>query len=297
MLNSRHLEYFFAVAETESFTKAAKLMHISQPALSKQVSALEQELQANLFVRAGRKVELTAAGRTLLKEGKRYLAQEDNLRRKVHDAAHREKTVQPPVTLGYTGAIEVFGLATLVQRFRTDNPNRQLNIRKMERDKLLAALANGQLDAGLLVTEGHEMNPLMECRNLYEDRLCVIAGADCRADGKPRLSMEELAAMPLVCCTGEPAVWNCFLSRCRENQLEPKVVAQCELSETALLMVRSGLGFTVLSEQVIMPSDLKRIPVVDAPSVFLSMVWMKENINQGVPLLARLAADVQWKGE
>lgn len=297
MLNNRHLEYFLAVVEAGSFTRAAEALHISQPALSKQIGELERQLGTPLFRRSGRRAELTAAGQVLVKEGKRYLALEKSLCRKVREAARSEAAAPTPLLLGYTGAIEVFGLSALVQRFHARYPAYVLDIHRMGQEELISALLTGQLDAGLLVTDGRGGGPELEYRNLYEDRLCIIAGRGCASDCPGALDLVSAAAAPLIRCTGEPAVWSAFLTRCGEVGVTPNVVAEQRLPETVLLMVRSGLGVTVLSEQVIIPPDLRVVPVEGMPSVFLSLLWRRGAVHPGLPLLAELAVENRWRAE
>jgi DNA-binding transcriptional LysR family regulator len=86
----RDLRYFVAVAEELHFTRAAKRLFVSQPALSKQIGQLEQSLKVQLFERDRRRVELTAAGRELLGHARELLRQWDEAQRAVTEAAARE---------------------------------------------------------------------------------------------------------------------------------------------------------------------------------------------------------------
>ena len=85
-LDLRKLRYFVAVAEHLNFGRAAEQLHIAQPVLSRQIRALEQELNVTLFVRGNRGTELTAAGQALLEDARHLLSAADGVRRRVVDA-------------------------------------------------------------------------------------------------------------------------------------------------------------------------------------------------------------------
>ena len=91
-LDLRKLRYFVAVADRLNFGRAAAALHIAQPALSRQIRALEQELKVQLFERDNRSTRLTPAGTALLDEARPLLAAADTVRRKVRDAAAGQRT-------------------------------------------------------------------------------------------------------------------------------------------------------------------------------------------------------------
>lgn len=123
----RHLQHFVAVAEDQHFTRAAERLMVSQSGLSSSIRALERELQAPLFVRTTRRVTLTAAGRALLGEAERILAQV----RSAHDAvAAVQGLLRGTLTLGAEQCIAGVHVATLLAAFRRRHPDVEICLRQ-----------------------------------------------------------------------------------------------------------------------------------------------------------------------
>ncbi len=297
MLNTRHLQYFLTVAELRNITRAAERLHISQPALSKQIGELERQLSAILFVRNGRTLDLTPAGEILIKEGRRYLAFEESICRKVREAARSNRSEPQPLRLGYTGALEVQGLPTLIQQFRIHHPGYLLDVQRLSLEDLITSLQVGQTDAGLLMVSNPKGEPGLACKVLCEDPLCAVASPSHPLVLRNRVYLRDVVREPLILCTGEPIIYDRFMDCCRETGLSPNIVDRHKMVESALLMVRAGAGITILSEQISATtgSNLLRIPVQGLPSVFLTLSWRPDNENPGVALLAKLAVQIPWK--
>jgi DNA-binding transcriptional LysR family regulator len=116
----RHFRYFVAVAEESSLGRAAHRLHVSQPALSQQISDLEDELGLKLFTRNARGVELTEAGRVFLIAGRRVLVAVKEAAERAQEAAKGERG---RLVIGILGAVTVSFLSGVLSRFRLDTSN------------------------------------------------------------------------------------------------------------------------------------------------------------------------------
>ena len=129
------MRYFVAVAEELHFGRAAERLHIAQPSLSHQIRRLEGQLGVTLLDRTSRRVELTEAGRTLLTEGRRLLADSDRTARRVRTAADERLTV------GFYGSAGSDHLPELLRAFAREHPNVELSVRELLLDQLDELLA------------------------------------------------------------------------------------------------------------------------------------------------------------
>ncbi|MFI8368457.1 LysR family transcriptional regulator [Streptomyces sp. NPDC085466] len=139
----RHLQHFVAVAEEQHFTRAAERLMVSQSGLSASVRALERELCAPLFVRTTRQVTLTEAGRALLREAERILAQVRTAREAV---AAVQGVLRGTVTLGTEQCIAGVYAAGLLASFRRRHPDVEIRLRQSGSLDLAEEVAGGRLD-------------------------------------------------------------------------------------------------------------------------------------------------------
>ncbi|GAB2814873.1 LysR family transcriptional regulator [Streptomyces daliensis] len=139
----RHLEYFVAVAEERHFTRAAQRLMVSQSGLSASVRALERELDARLFVRTTRSVELTGPGRALLTEATRALA---SVRAAKDAVAAVQGLLRGTLSVGTEQCIAGVHVPSLLARFRADHPRVEIRLRQAGSAALVEAVAAGHLD-------------------------------------------------------------------------------------------------------------------------------------------------------
>ncbi|MFK0137451.1 LysR family transcriptional regulator [Streptomyces murinus] len=139
----RHLQHFVAVAEDQHFTRAAERLMVSQSGLSASIRALERELRAPLFVRTTRRVTLTEAGRALLTEAERILAQV----RAAHEAvAAVQGVLRGTLALGTEQCIAGVHVARLLAAFRREHPDVEIRLRQAGSGALAEEVAAGRLD-------------------------------------------------------------------------------------------------------------------------------------------------------
>ncbi|KWX23679.1 LysR family transcriptional regulator [Mycolicibacterium wolinskyi] len=158
----RQLRYFVTVAEEMNFRRAAERLLIAQPALSQQISKFEKELRTALFERTTRRVELTDAGRVLLAEGRRVLAEADHALAAVQQAAHGEVGL---LRIGFVSSAALRIVPATVRALQKAWPGVQVELSEATTDRQLTAIADGALDIGIVREvdrfEGIVVRPLM----------------------------------------------------------------------------------------------------------------------------------------
>lgn len=147
MTDLRRLRYFLAVAEERSFTRAATRLLIAQPALSRQIRELEKDLGVKLLERTTQYVEPTEAGRLLMERGRELTAQADRLWREIRGFA---AGAQGSLSFGYSASTGYETAPTLLERLAETHPGITVTTRLLSSTEIVAGVADGTLDAGLL---------------------------------------------------------------------------------------------------------------------------------------------------
>ncbi|MGA5499633.1 LysR family transcriptional regulator [Streptomyces umbrinus] len=190
----RHLQHFVAVAEDQHFTRAAERLMVSQSGLSASIRALERELRAPLFVRTTRRVTLTEAGRALLTEAERILAQV----RAAQDAvAAVQGVLRGTLSLGTEQCIAGVPVAKLLAAFRRQHPDVEIRLRQAGSGALAEDVAAGRLDLAFAVTTRADTEQL-RCLPLTSEPMTVLCHPSHRlATGGP-VTPDELGGEPFV---------------------------------------------------------------------------------------------------
>jgi DNA-binding transcriptional LysR family regulator len=145
----RHLRYFVAVAEAENVLRAAtQKLHVSQPAVSRQIRDLEDELGAQLFERTGKSVRLTDAGFLFLKEARAVLERTDEAVRSVRAFAQVGET---ELHVGYTPALRAQIVSPTLRAFQREMPKVHVKLHDWSSEKILTGLRDGRLQLAFIV--------------------------------------------------------------------------------------------------------------------------------------------------
>jgi DNA-binding transcriptional LysR family regulator len=244
----RHLRYFVAVAEELHFRRAAERLHVAQPAVSEQVRKLEDELGVRLFNRTQRSVSLTDAGRAMLGEARRVLAQAE---RAIAAARDTRSSAETRLHVGYLADSPPTGVARALQELRRTMPNVQVLLETGASRKLIEELRGGHLDAAIVSlpapTAGLQ-------RTLLGDQSAVVAVPVMHSHAtEDSIDLALLAPERIVLLPREinPAFYDGVLSVCRDAEISPAIAHTEEPRvELALLAVSAGAGVAILPECV-----------------------------------------------
>jgi len=242
----RHLRYFIAVAEELHFGRAALALGISQPPLSQQIQALEQELGARLFERTNRRVELSEAGRLFLDEARLVLAQVD----KAADVARRAQLGQlGALKIGFTSSAPFnFSIPQAIFAFRQAFPAVHLALKEMSSKVVAEAVEDDSVQVGI-------MRPLplpesLVAVELFREPLVAIIRADhpLAVGSEEGLQLSALAAEPFVFFPRSygSGLYAQLLSLAREAGFSPLIAQEAGEAMTIVGLVAAGLGVTVL---------------------------------------------------
>lgn len=238
----RTLRSFIRVAELGSFSRAAVELRIAQPALSRQVRKLEEELGTDLLYRTGRGVNLTHAGEVLLQSGRQVLTDLDGLVREVQST---QGGVIGSAVIGLPPTVGRVLTIPLARRIAADFPGVNLRIVEGFSGHLLEWLYSGRVDVGVLYAEPNV--PVMIAEPLVCEDLMLIGRADqLDGDSDRPVPMAEIAQMPLVVPSPPHSLRLRIDRTAADCGLELRVALEVDALFSMIEAVRQGLGVTIL---------------------------------------------------
>lgn len=242
----RQLEIFVAVVDAGSLTAAAARCHLSQPAVTQQIHALEENVGEPLLVRRPRGVELTSAGAELAGHARRLLAERDRLR---DSFSERGKLRSGRISFGIIPTVAPYLLPQWLGPFRQRYPGIHIEISESRTEGLVSELVEGRIEFAILsdVAEAERRKGSLSFRELFREPLLLAAPAKHPlATRKQAPAPGDVTAAELIHLKGGHCLAERTLRLCRVREPDPGL--QCEQLDTALAMVAAGLGVTVVPQ-------------------------------------------------
>lgn len=271
----RQLRTFLSVATTLNFTKSAERLHLAQSSVTEQIQALEADLGTALFVRAQRRLALTAAGRRLVDYAKEILALTDKARAAVTAAAN---LISGELAVGGLDTLCVEWLPAVLSGYRTDCPDVQVLLRSGNSAELRRGLTEGTLDLCFSfgsTLAGAELSSL----TVGDEPLVVILRPDHRLAGRAALAPQHLLAEPFLVTQSGCVYRKMFEEAFAETRPQrPAVVAELASVSAICGMVQAGLGCAIVprlaASRAVAAGALAAVPWMgDPPAVPIRMSW------------------------
>jgi LysR family transcriptional regulator, benzoate and cis,cis-muconate-responsive activator of ben and cat genes len=289
----RHLRYFQAVAEELSFSRAAKRLHVAQPALSRAIKQLEHVLGAEVLERTRHHVRVTPAGAVLLRETAALLQYvEETMRRVSRTAAGEEGELR----LGYIGPPTQPFLGRLLHDYRKRYPLVSIHLEERTPERVWEMVAKGRLSAALtrpvLAHEALGLRTIV----LREERLGVVVPANHPLAKRRSLPWTVLAREPLIVLARREGMGlhDAVIAGCRRAGVTPRLAHTPSLIGTVMSYVEAGAGIGVVTESVVAPTRALHFvllkPVHCVPLVF---VWQEDEDEPAVQRFRELL--LEWK--
>lgn len=238
----RVLKYFLTVAREENMTKAAEILYITQPTLSRQIAELEEEVGTPLFVRSNRSVTLTDAGVLLRRRVEELLA----LERKIKDEFMAKENIGGTVSIGMAEAASANTAADIIEVFREKYPNVKFELYTAMADLVLERIDKGILDVGFLL-EPVNVDKYDFIRLPYTERLGVLMRSDDKLASKEELVSEDLLGLPLIVPMRRELQQN---SRNAIGSVYDQfnIIATFNVVNNAILLAERRVGYVLLVE-------------------------------------------------
>lgn len=287
-MDTRHMRYFVALAETLHFGHAAARMNMSQPPFSRQIAAIEKTLGVQLFERNSRNVALTPAGLHFLADCRAMLDQFDAACRDVQLVAGGMKG---ELKLGFMMHAAHSVIPALVRLYSEARPDVRLILEESIPTDIEEMLAEGKLDAA--VTFGGGPAPHLRTLLLARDRLCLIAPQGHRLAGAETIGPQSLAGERLIAApaTVAPTLRTAIGLYCASGGVIPHYAFEPRLQHTIIRLVQEGLGVALIPQSLC--SDLAEGVVArmldDAPEFDVVLCASRATKNPAVPELFEVA--------
>jgi DNA-binding transcriptional LysR family regulator len=239
----RQLRYLVALADEQSFTRAAEREHIAQPALSQQIQKLERELGLPLVERTTRRVSITDAGNILVARARRVLTELESARQELD----RVRGIQTGhVVVGAMNTMGPVDITRVIAEFHERHPRVELTVRETDSDALAEMLRVDALDLAFLsVTERVESHGLALQQILMEE-LVVVLPKDHPLAGRDQIRMAELATADFISYLEGARLRELLVGAAREAGFEPQIVLESNQSRRIRRLVGRGLGVAIL---------------------------------------------------
>jgi LysR family hca operon transcriptional activator len=281
----RHLRYFVAVAEAGSLTVAAeRILHTSQPSLSRQIRDLEDEVGAQLLRRSARGIELTPAGRAFLDHARSVLSQVEAAAEAARRVAHPAK---PCFAMGFLTGHELTWMPEALQILHDELPNIDVMISSEYSPRLAKALLKGTVDAAFLRRE--KGVPELAYRVLVKEPLVVVLPSDHRLAALKAISPGDLAGETFVIVSDTAPVLRVviddYLKRSGTN-IRPAHEADHLAMGMSLIASTRGVGLLPAYAQNFLPSSVTSRPLKGyTPTIELVLGYKKSNESPVLKLL------------
>jgi LysR family transcriptional regulator, hydrogen peroxide-inducible genes activator len=240
------IRYFCAIVDSGSFSRAARLSHVSQPSLSQQIRKLEDELGARLFDRLGRSVRLTEIGQTFLPRARAVLREVEGAR---GDLAQQENSMRGTVTIGVIPTVAPYLLPAHLTKFSRKFPEAKISVVEEITPVLLERLRAASIDLAMLAlpVRGHEF----ETFPILTEPLFAALPQNHSLAHRRFVALKDLRAEPFLILRDGHCFRENALAACDRARLHPQIVFESGQFSSLLSMVAAGMGVSLVPEMAV----------------------------------------------
>ena len=244
----RQLRYFIAVAQENSFSRAARRLHVSQPPLSTQIKSLEEELGVRLFERSNRGVSPTAAGLAFLEEARATLARLEHAKAM---ALRADRGQIGRLSVGFVSIADYSILPPALKSFRSSFPSVEVQLHELTTDAQIPELRAARLDLGIGLAPVDE--PDLQFERVRREALVLAAPSGHPAvKGAGPMDLRALSKESFIVPPRDiaPGLYDLTISYCRSFGFAPRITQQARQMQTVIGLVACGMGFALVPSSV-----------------------------------------------
>ena len=269
----RVLHYFLAVAREENFTKAANMLHVTQPTLSRQIADLEQELGVKLFVSSNHNIILTEDGMILKRRAQEILSLADKTKR---DFLQKDEALSGTISIGSGEFRSTEYLAKIIAEFRRKYPNVNYEIYSGNANNIRDYIERGFLDIGLM-SEPVDMRKYNFVNMPVKEQWGVFVPSGSELSEREYVRPEDLAGMSVVTATGDfnQSRIGKWLGDYKERV---NIAATANLPYNEAVLAKENIGVMLSINLNCTYNDLRFIPLQPVLELSTVLGWKKEQI-------------------
>lgn len=281
------IRYFLAISETNSFTKAAERLFVSQPSLSAGIKKLEKELGVVLFERGRRRVLLTPAGEFFLEKAQNILKEYQSAVRTLKGFKDR-----PILKLGTLHTIRGCNLARLIGAYRQQHPNVTIELSNSHLEELRDWLDRGKIDVAITAL-GPNDDPKTS-QTLFRQRLQLAVPLEHPFARRSSIHLTDLEGEPLIerihC-----EIWRAYPQMFEEAGIQPQIVYWADNEEWVISLVRVGLGLSIMPFWQGL-KDIYYVPIADRHlDRIVGLKWRSQQDSEVVDGFRIFATSHDWQ--
>lgn len=276
-MNLVYLRSFFTIVECNSISKAAKELHITQPALSMQLRSLENDIGSKLLIRSNKGVRLTDEGKIVYEHAKTMLSLENNIQANIK----KLKTKDDLLSVCSCNSLGAYVLPCSIYTFKEIYPDLKVSLDVADTNRVIEKLKNHETNMGVL-TSKYEV-PELTMHPLIEDELVLVSNPN---TDHSEINLEELEALPLIMQDEESSLRKILKNSLRAQDIsydDLNIALTVNSSQSIKSALISGHGFAFLPaivvRQELRSSILKRIKVLDLDTSFNYYLAYRKNHN------------------
>ncbi len=276
----RHLKYFLAVAEELNFTKASEKLFISQPPLSRQILELEEELQAKLFIRNNKKVELTEAGKYFEKEVRTLFQNLEHISSKTKKIA---ENVSGEFRIAYISSIYSATISELIQHLKIQFPYVNFKLFEISTSKQINALEQGKIEMGII--RSPIKSPKIQSHLWFQDGFSIVFNKK-NIQLKSEKKILNLKDETFVFFNKDyaPHYHEVLLELCAFYGFTPKIIHEANNINSIVQLVKNGLGISIVPSNIAKNNQDPDIGFIELKKVNLrtdvSIITSKEDASE-----------------
>lgn len=281
----QQLVTFARVVELGSFTRAGELLNLSQPAVTRQVAALEVEFGVQLLERAGRRVAPTPAGQVLYGHARRIAALVERARLDVLSLSHPERG---QVSVATVTTVGLFTLPSLLAEFRRRYPQVRVQVWSGRTDGVLDRLLDGNADVGLL--SAPIAHPRLDCMPLFEDPVVLVAAPEVAESLPSPLPLEQIAELDMILYQSPSRFRTLVEAALEEAGAYPQVAMEFDSHEAVTTAALGGYGVALVPNEAVQDEladgRLVRIQVAGLPEINRTTCLVRRRNGPELPAVA-----------
>jgi DNA-binding transcriptional LysR family regulator len=259
-MDTQHLQAFVAIADTGSFSAAALQLHLTQPAISKRIAILEEQLNSRLFDRIGRTISLTQAGRSLLPTARNILQEVVSAKRAIADL---NGDVRGKLSIATSHHIGLHRLPPYLKEYSRQYPEVKLDLHFLDSEQAHVEILHGRFDLAV-VTLSQEEDPRIGTHMIWLDELRFVAAKNHPLVKEKRLDLVDLTPYQAIMPDTNTYTTRLIKTLFDERQQPLEITMVTNHLDTIKMMVAIGLGWGVLPTTMI-DDDLHILPVKHPP--------------------------------